>query len=109
MRFLVDTNLPKALATWIAARGHIADHVLDLALAQANDKSIWQRAGEMGAVVVSKDEDFADLARRHPTAPGVVWLRTGNGTTKEVLALLEPIWPTIVARLSAGEKLLEVR
>lgn len=109
MLFLVDTNLPKALAAWIAARGHKAEHVLDLGLAQAKDSDLWRRASETDAVIVSKDEDFADLARQPQTGPCVLWLRTGNGTTRDVLRLLEPLWPAIELRLTAGERLIEVR
>jgi predicted nuclease of predicted toxin-antitoxin system len=31
MRFVVDAQLPKRLARWLAARGHDALHTLDLA------------------------------------------------------------------------------
>ena len=34
MRFLVDNQLPAALARWLTAQGHDAIHVLDVALAQ---------------------------------------------------------------------------
>lgn len=69
MQFLVDTNLPKAMAVWLAEKGHACDHVLQLGLAQAKDSELWRRAGETGAIIVSKDEDFADLARRTISGP----------------------------------------
>ena len=109
MRFVVDTNLPRALATWIVAKGHNAEHVLDIGLAQVKDAAVWIRASETGAVIVSKDEDFADLVRRTQTGPSVLWLHTGNGTTRDLLHLLDPLWPTIELRLMAGERLVEVR
>lgn len=109
MLFVVDTNLPKALAAWIAAKKHRAEHVLDLGLAQAKDADLWRRASDTGAVIVSKDEDFADLARQTQTGPSVVWLRTGNGTTRDLLRLLDPLWSTIELKLTTGERLIEVR
>jgi hypothetical protein len=39
--------------------GHLAAHVLDLGLERADDRAIWNRAIEMGAVILTKDEDFA--------------------------------------------------
>jgi predicted nuclease of predicted toxin-antitoxin system len=78
-------------------------------LAQSKDRVLWNRADQTKAVIVTKDEDFADLARRFPDGPPVLWLRTGNGTTRDLLHLLEPIWPTIEARLIAGERLVEIR
>jgi predicted nuclease of predicted toxin-antitoxin system len=40
MRFLVDAQLPAALARWLAAEGHRAEHVADIGLAGALDKEI---------------------------------------------------------------------
>jgi predicted nuclease of predicted toxin-antitoxin system len=40
MRFLVDAQLPAALARWIAERGYVAEHVLDLAMATTSDRAI---------------------------------------------------------------------
>ncbi len=91
MRFLIDTNLPKALCAWFAAKGHQCEHVLDIGLAQSKDVEIWQHAAENGAIVVSKDEDFADLARQPKTGPAVIWMHTGNGTTRSVLRLLDTL------------------
>ena len=109
MRFLIDTNLPKALSHWINSKGHSSEHVLDLNLAQAKDNVVWRRAQATDAVIVSKDEDFADLVRRSTEGPQVVWLRTGNGTRRDLLLFLEPLWNVIEARLVTGERLIEVR
>ena len=45
MNFLVDAQLPPALARWIATTGHQAAHVFDLGFHTANDPMIWERAG----------------------------------------------------------------
>jgi predicted nuclease of predicted toxin-antitoxin system len=109
MRFLIDTNLPSALGSWIADQGHTAEHVLALGIAQAKDSAIWAAASETNAIIVSKDEDFADMVRRTQHGPCVLWLRTGNGTTASLLRLLAPIWPAVEMRLESGERLVEVR
>ena len=36
MRFLIDAQLPPALARWITEHGHEAEHVLDCGLAEAS-------------------------------------------------------------------------
>lgn len=74
MRFLVDNQLPGALATWLRAQGHDAEHVLDVQLAQAKDNPIWQYTESSSAVIVSKDEDFAEWVRHGRPGPAVVWL-----------------------------------
>src|SRR5580658_7157663 len=64
VRFLVDTQLPAALARWLRDKGHQAEDVLDVNLAQSKDTPIWRSAQEHGAVIVTKDEDFAEWVRR---------------------------------------------
>lgn len=109
MRFLVDANLPRALSQWLSASGDTAEHVLDIGLGMAKDWDIWQRAAATGAAIVSKDEDFADRVYRSSDGPAVVWLRTGNGTFRQLTAHLEPVWPSVRQRLAAGDRLIEVR
>jgi len=40
VRFLVDTQLPAALARWLREKGHQAEHVLDVNLGQSKDTPI---------------------------------------------------------------------
>ena len=61
MKFLVDAQLPPALARWIARPGHQAAHVFEIGLQSADDPVIWRRAREDGTVIVSKDEEFIGL------------------------------------------------
>lgn len=46
MRFLVDAQLPAALARWLETQGHDAVHVYDIGLLEAEDKTIWRAAIE---------------------------------------------------------------
>jgi predicted nuclease of predicted toxin-antitoxin system len=61
-RFLVDTQLPPALADHLAARGRHAEHVTRIALGAASDKEIWTYAKKSQMVLIRKDEDFASAA-----------------------------------------------
>ena len=58
---------------------------------------------------MSKDEDFAEWVRRGRPGPEVVWLRIGNSTRHELLAWIAPRWPSVMARLQEGARLVEVR
>ncbi len=109
MRFLIDTNLPRALCSWLHVRGHACRHVLELNLARSADIEIWRVAASSGEIIVSKDEDFADLVLRTVAGPSVVWVRTGNGTNRQLMTYLVPLWPFIERRLATGERLVEVR
>ena len=46
MRFIVDAQLPPALARLLTAHGHIAEHVEDIGLREADDSPIWRYALE---------------------------------------------------------------
>ncbi len=107
-RFLVDNQLPAALAHWLQARGHQAEHVLALGMGQTADALIWQHAAQTGAVIVTKDEDFAQLTILRPEGVRVVWLRVGNCRTAALIATFERLWPEIVRQLDAGAGLIEV-
>lgn len=109
MRFLVDNQLPKILAEWLSQQGHAAEHVLDVGLGQAKDLQIWRYAQQNNAVVVTKDEDFAQWVRRARPGPTVVWLRLGNSSRRTLLSWLEPLLPAIVRHVEQGDRLIEVR
>jgi predicted nuclease of predicted toxin-antitoxin system len=68
MRFVVDDQLPIALARWTASQGTMAEHVADVGLTGRPDQEIWAFAEKVQAVIVTKDEDFARL--------GEVWKHT---------------------------------
>lgn len=80
MKFVVDQQLPPALVDWLMARGHEAEHVGDLGMREAPDGEIWRHAEKNGAVIVTKDEDFAARRARSRSGPAIVWLRYGNTT-----------------------------
>jgi len=78
LRFLVDAQLPPALARWIADRGHQAEHVLDVGLQAAGDTAVWEHARQEAAVIVSKDEDFVDRWLLTDAPATLIWIRRGN-------------------------------
>ena len=81
MNFLIDAQLPPQLAQWLREAGHLAQAVREVALREAEDDAIWAHALKAGAVIITKDEDFAWRAQRDAKGPVVVWLRIGNTST----------------------------
>jgi predicted nuclease of predicted toxin-antitoxin system len=90
-RFLVDNQLPAALAQWLQSRDCHADHVLALNLGQSSDSTIWAFAATHRAIIVSKDEDFAQLTVMRTESVPVIWLRFGNCPTPTLLAKMERV------------------
>jgi predicted nuclease of predicted toxin-antitoxin system len=109
MRFLVDAQLPPALAQWLAEKGHSSSSVRDVGFLKSDDGSIRNFAREGGWVLVTKDEDFAEEEMEFRVGPPVVWLRIGNATNRVLFAWLEPLLPEIIRQLESGQTLVEVR
>jgi predicted nuclease of predicted toxin-antitoxin system len=109
LNFLIDSQLPPALARWIVSQGHQATHVVDLGLEAADDTIIWEHARKMQAVIVSKDEDFADRWLLRSEGVALVWIRKGNCSNRGLIAWLELLWPAAVKRLEQGEAFIELR
>ncbi len=108
MRFLVDAQLPPALARWLRAEGHEAEHVEEVGLQERSDRKIWEHALRTSAVILTKDEDFAARSAQVGAPPTIVWLRVGNSTNRALLAWIGPRMPGIEALLAQGSSLVEV-
>jgi predicted nuclease of predicted toxin-antitoxin system len=108
MRFIIDAQLPAALARFLESRGHDAKHVFDIGLANAEDKIIWQYAIENHAIIITKDEDFVILNYLQPNKTSVVWIRIGNTSKKFLLAWFEKLLPSLEKKLSQNETLIEL-
>ncbi len=109
MRFVVDAQLPPALARLLAAHGHLAEHVDDIGLRDADDSSIWHYALQNHAIIVTKDDDFPHRLSQSATAPVIVWLRIGNTSRKALLQWFAPLLPQIVQHIEQRDRLIEVR
>jgi predicted nuclease of predicted toxin-antitoxin system len=109
VRFLIDAQLPPALARLLASRGHVAEHVNDIGLGDASDRALWRYAIEHEAVLVTKDEDFSDMLLLSGKSPIVVWIRVGNTRRQALLESFDPLIDRIVALVAAGNRLIELR
>ena len=108
MRFIVDAQLPPALARWLSERGHAAEHVADQHLEAASDSVIWDRAVATSAAIISKDEDFAQRKARVDGGPVVVWVRLPNTRRRALLVWFEGVLPALVSAIERGETLIEL-
>lgn len=110
MKYLVDNQLPVALARYLAAQGRDCEHVADVGLQAEEDRTIWQYAKERGLVIISKDEDFQVLANRQGgIPPQVVWVRLGNCRKVALLEAFAKILPQLDELLASGEAVIEIR
>jgi predicted nuclease of predicted toxin-antitoxin system len=103
MRFLVDAQLPPALARWLAAKGHEAE-----GMQAASDAAIWDYALASSTVIITKDEDFAQRKVLTDSGPVVIWIRVPNTRRQHLLTWFETMLPDVLAALERGETLVEV-
>jgi predicted nuclease of predicted toxin-antitoxin system len=109
VNFLIDSQLPPALAKWLSAQGHQATHVADLGLLADDDSKIWQHAQKEDTIIISKDEDFADRWLLSDGNVALIWIRKGNCSNRALISWLEALWPDVLRRLQQGERLIELR
>lgn len=109
MRFLVDAQLPPALARLLEEHDHEAEHVTDIGPHDTKDRDLWRYAIDNDAVVITKDEDFPNMIVLGREAPVIVWVRIGNTRKAALLAWFAPLIDQIVTAVEAGNKLIELR
>lgn len=88
MKLLYDANISHRLVELLSDLFPESTHVSHVDLERADDRAVWDYAVEHGFVLVSKDEDFHQLAFLYGPPPKVVWLRLGNCTTADVEAVV---------------------
>ncbi len=109
MKFLIDNQLPPALARFIDSELQVgAKHVFDVGLQHASDEEVWDYVSNNNLVLVSKDEDFANMIVKKPTAR-LIWVRVGNCRKLFLLDLFRQMWPRVMARLESGDSFVEIR
>lgn len=88
MKLLLDENLSRRLVPFLQDDYPESSQVALLGLEQASDAAIREYARDHGYVIVTKDEDFKDLAELHGAPPQVVLLRIGNCDKATLLHVL---------------------
>lgn len=75
-------------------------HVKSLGLMQASDSEISAKAIELGATIITKDDDFVRLAT---IGPKVVWVRLGNCSNDVLYARIRQSLDLIVEELATAQ------
>ena len=88
MKLLIDQNLSHRLVKPLQEQFPGTEQVRRLGLTDRRDITIWDYARQHGFVILTQDEDFADLSSLRVAPPKIILLRTGNLSTAQVIALL---------------------
>jgi predicted nuclease of predicted toxin-antitoxin system len=57
-------------------------------LINAPDREIWEFAKNNDYIIVTQDSDFNDLNSLYGFPPKLIWIRTGNLKTSEIVKIL---------------------
>ena len=88
MNLLFDENISYRVIDKISSVFPGTNHVRNFDLSGKSDFVIYQFAKENSFCIVTFDEDFNNLSLLHGYPPKVIWLRTGNISTKYIAELL---------------------
>ena len=111
MNLWIDAQISPALAPWIERNfpGWTARSLKFLGLRDSPDLDVFWAAREHGAVILSKDGDFAELLQIYGAPPKVIWLTCGNTSNAYLHELLIERLPRAFEMLLGNESLIEIR
>ena len=91
MKFIVDEQLPKKLASWLQTKGHDAIHADDIPhiAGKLSDVTICKFADAHDRVVITKDEDFWQRYLMVKEPQKLIYVTTGNIKNTDLLQLFE--------------------
>jgi predicted nuclease of predicted toxin-antitoxin system len=88
MKFLVDAQLPRRLASRLREAGHEAIHTLDLPLGNRTPDSVINDLSiSDGYIVITKDADFVNSYHLHGRPHKLLLISTGNIGNSELETL----------------------
>jgi predicted nuclease of predicted toxin-antitoxin system len=88
LKLLFDQNLSRNLVRRVHDLFPGSVHVAGIGLDSATDRAVWKYAEAHGFAIVSKDADFADMARSADGKVKVIYLAIGNASTALVEELM---------------------
>ncbi len=97
MKFLVDAQLPRRMAGWLASAGGDAIHTLDLPDAnRSTDQQVTDFADSEQRAVITKDADFVNSHLLQGKPAKLLLISTGNISNKDLEQLFVPLIPDIL-------------
>lgn len=89
MSLLFDQNISFRIILKIKEDFPNSKQVRELGLEESSDDKIWKFAKENNFTVVTFDSDFFEISNLKGHPPKIIWLRTGNTTTKNIIEILQ--------------------
>lgn len=88
MRLLLDQNISHRILKSIEVHYPESISVKGKGLMNASDRDIWEYAKKNDYIIVTYDSDFNDLNSLFGFPPKIIWIRTGNIKSQELVEIL---------------------
>ncbi len=89
MKLLFDQNISFRIVQKIQTIFPNSKQVRELGLEGFSDDKIWKFAKENNYTIVTFDSDFFEISNLKGHPPKIIWFRTGNTTTKNIIEILQ--------------------
>lgn len=103
MKFIVDTQLPPRLASFLESKGHDCIHTTHFENGHLlQDAEIIVIAVDQDRAVISKDSDFSDYYYLKGAPPKILLLQFGNLSNNDLIAYFEKYLDIAVGAFEGG-------
>jgi predicted nuclease of predicted toxin-antitoxin system len=89
VKLLFDQNISFKVSQQLRTLFPYCEQVRNLKLENKSDREIWDFAKQAHYAIVTFDADFYDFVTLYGHPPKVIWLRIGNTTSKNLIAVLQ--------------------
>jgi predicted nuclease of predicted toxin-antitoxin system len=89
MKLLFDQNISFRITKRLIDLFPDCKHVSECGLMDCEDSDIWAYARSNNFSIVTFDSDFYDISIINGHPPKILWLRSGNLSTNEIVTLLK--------------------
>ena len=108
MKLLFDQNISFRLIERISNLYPDAKQVRELGLENVTDNEIFEFAKKNDYSIVTFDSDFCDLNILKGFPPKIIWIRTGNITTKNLEIIMKNKYERIKSFMQENFGCLEI-
>jgi predicted nuclease of predicted toxin-antitoxin system len=95
MKLLFDQNISFRVIKGINDIFPEAKQLRELNLENLSDLEIWHFALKNDYAIVTFDADFYDMSLLHGIPPQIIWLRTGNTSTQNLIKIFRKNYSVI--------------
>jgi predicted nuclease of predicted toxin-antitoxin system len=108
-KFIVDTQLPPVLASFLQRKGFDAIHTTSFFEGYLlEDEQINQIAVEQNRIIITKDSDFSEHYFLKGPPPRALHLSVGNIRNRDLVDWFDSVMMLIVSSFETGSEMIEI-